>query len=87
MNRRKHPTRCCPRAPTNIEVLGRHCSFCQIHLCPKHEQDVEVAGHVFSACGRCANTLASRRPGKHESCLCHEDTAYCDTHREVQGIG
>ena len=88
MDRRKKSTRCCTRAPVNIEVVGLHCSFCQIQLCPNHEVDAEVAGHVFTACQNCQESLASRRPGIHESCICHDIRAGdCDTHREIEGIG
>ncbi len=86
MKRRKQSTQCCTRAPVYIEVTGPHCSFCQIHLCTEHEQDVEVQGHTFTACQNCAATLRSRRPGTHEHCTCH-DEEYCDIHREIQGIG
>jgi len=86
MQRRKRSTRCCPRAPVYLEMMAPHCAFCQVQLCPEHTQDVEVEGHVFSACGSCAATLRSRRPGKHEHCTCH-DEEYCDLHQEIEGIG
>ncbi len=70
----------------NIEVIELHCSFCGIHLCHDHIEDVEVQGHTFTACHNCAATLRSRRPGQHERCTCHDED-YCDLHREVEGIG
>ena len=86
MSNRKYPTRCCPRAPVNIEGTGLHCSFCGAHLCHEHEVDAEVQGHIFTACRHCAETLRSRRPGKHEECTCHHED-YCDLHTEIEGIG
>jgi len=69
----------------SVDPLGLHCAFCLTHLCTDHEQDVEIEGHVFSACQSCAETLRSRRPGKHEQCTCC-DEEYCDIHQEIGGL-
>ncbi|KKM05006.1 hypothetical protein LCGC14_1758420 [marine sediment metagenome] len=86
MKKRKYPLRCCPVASATISPLGLHCSFCGTHLCPEHSHDVEVEGHIFLACGNCSETLASRRPGKHEHCQCHTQE-FCEIHNEIEGIG
>ena len=86
MQARKYALRCCTAASVRVDTLGSHCSFCGVHLCSDHSDDVEVGGHVFSACRHCKETLSSRRPGRHEHCTCH-DEEYCDVHREIEGIG
>jgi hypothetical protein len=79
---RKYARYCC----TEGDIAGRHCAFCSMRLCETHEHDVEVEGHIFQACEHCAVTLAIRRPGSKEHCVCH-DEEYCDTHVNVSGIG
>ena len=83
---RKYPMLCCDKAPCIIDLLGFHCSFCQMHLCSSHAEDAEVEGHIFTACTSCHATLKDRRPSKHEHCTCH-DEEYCDHHDNVGSIG
>lgn len=77
---RKYSDACCEN------TAGRHCAFCSIELCAAHEHDVEVEGHVFQACEHCAFTLATKRPGGKEHCVCH-DEEYCEIHQNIGAIG
>ena len=86
MKSRKYPLRCCSKASSTITLASPHCAFCLVHLCNEHSHDAEVEGHMFIACESCVDTLVSRRPGRHESCTCHDED-YCDIHAEIEGIG